>query len=62
MLQCFKMVFLKIPNVPKGTDDEEQVTIIVHDCYTLRKPKIAILAIVQFHKIQLLVVEFVYDS
>ena len=39
-----------------------KVLIIVHDCYTLSKPSIAIIAIVQFYKIPLRVVYLVYDS
>ena len=35
---------------------------IVHDCYTLRKALIAIIATVQFFKIPLWVVQLVYDS
>ena len=39
-----------------------KVLIIVHDCYTLRKALIAIMATVQFFKIPLWVVQRVYDS
>ena len=39
-----------------------KLLIIVHDCYTLRKALIAILATVQFFKIPLTVVHRVYDS
>ena len=39
-----------------------QLLIIDHDCYTLRKALIAILATVQFFKIPLWVVRLVYDS
>ena len=39
-----------------------KLLIIVHDCYTLRKALIAIIATVQFYKIPLLVVHWLYDS
>ena len=39
-----------------------KLLIIVHDCYTLRKALIAIIATVQFFKIPLRVVHWVYLS
>ena len=39
-----------------------KLLIIVHDCYTLRKPLIAILALVQYFKIPVRDVQLMYDS
>ena len=39
-----------------------KLLIIVHDCYTLKKALLSIIATVQLFKIPLLVVHWVYDS